>query len=460
MANNAIQLFNYYRRYKWRAADFDTLQLALSDQARGIAEGAYGGAVLLGGDVDPAATGLQVNVSAAVAVGPTGYLHVQSGVSVSLSAPTGSNPSLSLVVLRPELTPNSLITKPTSPFETVPLRVQQGSQVVVVPGTPAANPAYPVKGANDVVLCGVRLAPGQVNIAETDLDYTVRDEVGRNSEHGQNTFAFDDRCRPFRATATTVGIKPSQTRRPMRLLDTGKGQPSIFPKTAGGLFQAVDTVLNFVTGAITGGDEVSPDFTPVIPSGSNSVVATVVLNARDELQVQYGTPGTLAQCLAGIANQTRTGAGSIALARGRYKIAYVVVTSRSGALSDLLVVDARSLGGGGSGAIVEETAISNNVSNVAVPGFLLDALETKAFVAQIALVRRHSGPNSEAVFQGVLRGVYSPAGGVWELSGLDGFGDDTGVDFDMTAGGQLRYTSTNIAGTVVESLMRWTLQPL
>src|SRR4051812_20780377 len=140
MANPDINLFFFYRRYLWDENNFADWQEGMVDTVRGQSEGTFGGAVLQGFELTPAS--MTISVAAGIAVGPTGNLLVNDDVvDVTLTAPAGT-PSLSLIVARPLLTDNDYITRPTTPFESVPLKQQQGMEVVLIEGTPAATPSY------------------------------------------------------------------------------------------------------------------------------------------------------------------------------------------------------------------------------------------------------------------------------------------------------------------------------
>lgn len=356
-----ITLFNYYRRYKWRSADFQKLQDNLLAESDALASGAYGAAVLEGLEVTPA-TGLQVAVAIGVAAGPTGTMMANTEeLLLSVTAPTGSFAAKSLIVIRPSVVQQTYITKPTSPFESVPLEFVRGIELAFIEGTASATPDYPAKAATDVILAGIKLSPGQSTITTYDLDFNVRENLGVNSDHiGKRVNSEDTRLKPYRSTYKVLGIKPSQTSGSQVKLFSfpGKTTPSIFPKTSGGLYNDTDTFLDFVTGAITGGDQVSADFTPTIPTGSNSIVATVFLATADTLSVQYGTQGTFQQCVDAIANQDTSGAaGSIYATQTDYKVCYVIITSVSGSVSDIRIVDARALGGGGGSGSTATTVL-------------------------------------------------------------------------------------------------------
>lgn len=352
MANPEIQLYNFYRRYRWRAEDFLGWQKGMVDHSRGMFEGIVNGAVLAGFGVN-LTTDLEFEVSEGIASGPTGYLHVINEVTeLELEAATGSV-RRDLVVVRPNLVDNEFITRPTNPFDTVPLRTAQESAIVVLKGVESNSPTYPATEPNDVVLFGVRVEAGQTTLTESDLDFEVRDLIGKNSNFQQDAAKFDDRLRPFKVDNKSLGIKPSQLEPPFARVFSyvNKSGPSIFPKDIGGLYNPADTFLNFETGVISGGDEASANFTPTIPTAGAFVVASVSLRADDTLVVAYGTEGTREQCFAGIKNQAASGAGSVLIPSGVKPIAFVVLGSEDGLeITELDFFDCRGVFGVGENA--------------------------------------------------------------------------------------------------------------
>lgn len=161
--------------------DFTAWQKAMIEHVRGMFEGLFQSAVMSGMEVTPGA-GLSVDVSQGLASGPSGYFHcTQASSGVPLSAPTGANPVKCVIVTQPNLVDDSWITRPTNPFDVVPLTTAQATKFVAVYGTPAPSPTYPVKGVNDVVLAGIQIAPGATGILVGDIDYSVREIVGKNS---------------------------------------------------------------------------------------------------------------------------------------------------------------------------------------------------------------------------------------------------------------------------------------
>ena len=67
---------------------------------------------------------------------------------------------------------------------------------------------------------------------------------------------------------------------------------------------------------------------------------------------------------------------------------------------------------------------------------------------------------NDLVTQGVIRGVYRPSTTAWELGGQVSTGDDPGVTFSMTSGGQMQYTSTFISGILNQSTIRFIVTDL
>lgn len=66
---------------------------------------------------------------------------------------------------------------------------------------------------------------------------------------------------------------------------------------------------------------------------------------------------------------------------------------------------------------------------------------------------------TEVVIQGTIRGIYRPSITEWDIGAEVSYGDDVGVEFSITSGGQLQYTSTDIPGTTL-SEMRFTINKL
>lgn len=89
--------------------------------------------------------------------------------------------------------------------------------------------------------------------------------------------------------------------------------------------------------------------------------------------------------------------------------------------------------------------LNNQASAVAAPGLALDATKTR--MARVkALVYRKDDSVGELSAMFTLVAIYYPVLATWKLfPSYDG--DDTGVDFSISAGGQINYASTNMTGT-------------
>lgn len=349
MAQDNLDLVNWFNRYLVQAADMNQMETTLEGLVRGRFEGLAGKCVLIGGASNLAPTGLNTPVDACLAVGPTGNFMLTTGmINVVHTAPTGTLPQKNLVVIRPNLINENYITDPTNPFNTVPLNTRQSGQIVLLQGTPAAQPVYAATGANDVVLFGVTVSPGQTTfVTPQDLDREIRDVWAKNSSTQKTSMKYDDRCRPYYFSNTQIGVKPSQTTgtHPLGFTYIAGGTPNKFPQTSGGVYNgaAGDTIVNFATGVISGADGLSTAFTPQVPTAGNYIVATLSLNASGTLSVVYGTIGTKLQCYTAIQNATTAGAGSVSYETNKMKLAYVLIASDNGTtIRDIYPYDARS----------------------------------------------------------------------------------------------------------------------
>lgn len=351
MAQEAEPLFNFYFRYTWDQYDFSNWQSGMVNLQRGAMEGTFGAAVLEGFDVS-AVSGMVLQVATGIAVGATGYLMVENSVTNLTFTPPVTEPRYDLIVVRPLITPAVNIPNPdpTSPSfgMPVPLQELQDCQVLIIQGTESASPDYPSTLTGDAIICGVFLTAGMSVFPDPKyfMDTNKRDIMGRNSLFQQNFGRYDDRLRPYKNTFNSMGIKPSQLIHPnsRAFSFVNKTMPSIFPKT-GGLYTHADTFMNFLTGAVTGGDGTTGSFTPTIPGANTYINASVFLTTSDTLQVVYGTQGTLQQCLDGISNQTAAAsAGGVGSVSNAKLLMIVTVGSIDGVnITTLQYVDARGL---------------------------------------------------------------------------------------------------------------------
>jgi hypothetical protein len=194
MANPQLALYNFYGRYLWAASDFQAQQDGIIGAARGVLEGLVAASVLSGFDVAPSGATLACTVASGIAASPSGYLDVTTSTQLaSFSAADATNPRRDLIVARPSPTPSTFIANPTIPLSTVPLLSLQECVIAVISGTAAATPQYPAALSGDTILAGVRIAPSATSLAQSDIDFEVRDIPGKNTRLQQNMGKFDNR---------------------------------------------------------------------------------------------------------------------------------------------------------------------------------------------------------------------------------------------------------------------------
>lgn len=387
MAQDTFTRFNYYRRYKWRAQDFTDLQGSLIAAPAAQFEGLLGGAVLQGGDINLSG-GFDISINPMVAIGATGdVLVTNSATLVSLSAPV-SLPVRSLVVARAVLTDTTFMPRPTNPFDSVPLKTLQSTEILVIPGDPSPAPEYPAKGDGDVVLFGVRQDdPSAVALTAENIDWDVRDQVGKNSLLNKATGLYDDRLRPYKFSITTLGLKPSQVVENGSQLFSyvSRGRVSKYPTNLLGNFVNADSFVNLQLGTITGADAATPSFTPQIPAAGKYKVVTVALQTDDVLNFAFGSDGTFVQCLNAIRNRTEIGAGSVSLIK-LPMVCYVIIGSYDGAnITSQDILDARTIFGGGGSETVGAHEVPAGVLNGSNKNFTLSQVPLSLQSLQIFL---------------------------------------------------------------------------
>lgn len=108
-----------------------------------------------------------------------------------------------------------------------------------------------------------------------------------------------------------------------------QGVPSLFPKNSSGVFAGSGSVaLNFQNGVISGKDQASPGFSPVIPSTNQFVAMTVALNRSNELITFSGSSGTETQVKNGVLSGNLSYLGVQPL--NTMKLFTVILTSANG----------------------------------------------------------------------------------------------------------------------------------
>lgn len=181
-ANEAPPLYEFYFRYKWAPADFAGFQDALVGCVRDAFGAVFGPALIDGGVVAPSGSTRAVTVQPYIAINDDGFLNVQNDITLaSVTANSSGNPRKDLIVARPKLVNGTMISRPTSPFDSVPLTILQETEIVVIAGTPAGSPAYPSKAAGDVIIAGLAVANGATSFSSGNIDTTITELISTNS---------------------------------------------------------------------------------------------------------------------------------------------------------------------------------------------------------------------------------------------------------------------------------------
>lgn len=116
-------------------------------------------------------------VSAGIAFDPSGQrVEVSTTQNFTLPASNATNPYKAYLVLRFATVGQTLIPKPSDPSVNVDLDLVDSFAVVVLAGTPAVSPAYPVLQPNDIVLMGFTVHALDTHANQATEDATVRDQ--------------------------------------------------------------------------------------------------------------------------------------------------------------------------------------------------------------------------------------------------------------------------------------------
>ncbi len=172
-----LTTFIFYRRYRWTAANFTTLQTNILGYSKALAAALSNDSGVVYYGLNYVSDNLlEVTMGPGVAFGQDGQLlALNANTSVALTASKKH-----LIVLRPATANANNITRPTNPFETVPLNSVQSTTLVAIAG-PDAN-TYPSKAAGDVVLMGLTTDGTEV----TALDHTQCELLGKSDEISKN----------------------------------------------------------------------------------------------------------------------------------------------------------------------------------------------------------------------------------------------------------------------------------
>lgn len=181
MANDSIALFDFYLRYPWGPSEFDDMQQGLVDTTRESFAAFHSAGLLTGGVVAPSGSTMAVTVTAFTALNDDGYLNVKNTTSlVPMDVGDGSHPRYDIIVARPSLVNGTMITRPTSPFDSVPLTTLQKTALAVIKGTPGVSPTIPAKVSGDVILAVILVPQSATSISSPNIDQIYTNEIGRS----------------------------------------------------------------------------------------------------------------------------------------------------------------------------------------------------------------------------------------------------------------------------------------
>lgn len=100
-------------------------------------------------------------------------------------------------------------------------------------------------------------------------------------------------------------------------------------------------------------------------------------------------------------------------------------------------------------------AVAANVTN-----FTINPASIRSGTAEYYVERATTGPATEVGESGTLYILYNDTSATWSIAQLGNNVGNTGVNFNMTPGGQLQYTSTNLAGATHTGRMKYRLRVL
>jgi hypothetical protein len=231
-----------------------------------------------------------------------------------------------------------------------------------------------------------------------------------------------------------------------------------------GLMMSFDGAqIDFSTGSIFASDGVTPlgiNFTPAtIAAGqyrwySVNLVGIAPTNANNTVSARVK-----------IVTAAADGASSSAAPRAKYagggiKVGQVWVQESGGGVAPITAANINQLGvgSGGGGDDTYEFELVNNQSVAAdVVDMVVDSADNRLFKVEFGISRVYSSPNAEIMTQGSFSGIYRQLSSTWEIDGYTFTGDNPEVQFSITSLGQVQYTSSNLSGTKVESMIKFRL---
>lgn len=120
--------------------------------------------------------GMTLSVAPGLAHDPIGQIvevaTTQSGIAITSHATLAK---WSLLVLRYSQSNNTAIAMPSNPLVSTWLNLLDSFTLAIVDGTPSGSPAYPAKGASDIVLAGIKIPAASTLATSSTVDLSVRE---------------------------------------------------------------------------------------------------------------------------------------------------------------------------------------------------------------------------------------------------------------------------------------------
>lgn len=105
----------------------------------------------------------------------------------------------------------------------------------------------------------------------------------------------------------------------------------------------------------------------------------------------------------------------------------------------------------------EVPVINNQVAPAVISGFQLDQTKSDIQIVRFSISRTYS-PSTDLLTYAEMTATYKA--GVWVESDVTFYGDVPEVDFILNADGTASYTSSNLSGTIVESVLKYNIQSI
>lgn len=234
-------------------------------------------------------------------------------------------------------------------------------------------------------------------------------------------------------------------------------------QTIKGLMMSFDGAqIDFSTGSIYASDGITAlgiNFTPATIAASQyrwysvNLVGVAPTNANNTVSAKVKVVTAAADgASTSLAPRAKYAGGGI-------KVGQVWVQKSGGGIAPITAANINQLGvGSGGGDDTYEFELANNqVAPADIVDMLVDSADNRLFKVEFGISRVYSSPNAEIMTQGAFSGIYRQLSATWEIDGYTYTGDNPEIQFSITSLGKVQYTSSNLPGTKVESMIKFRL---